>query len=199
MRIYHVASSADWAAATRAGTYTISSRGRTLEQEGFIHAAREDQVPGVLARFYADVSEPLVVLEIDTDRLDVPWREDPVEDDTFPHIYGPLTTSAVVDVRPARPDRKGDESASSRIPPPAQIAVFHGLAVVLGFTAAALLLAGALAHHQAPTSQHTEALIAAQFLLWSLTAVAFVAALAAWGVGNAYLNAHRDLTTWRAP
>ena len=27
-------------------------------------------------RYYADAGEPLVLLTIDTDRLEVPWRED---------------------------------------------------------------------------------------------------------------------------
>ncbi len=44
-----------------------------------------------------------MLLTIDTDLLDVPWREDPVGDDTFPHIYGPLAPTAVVEVRPLDP------------------------------------------------------------------------------------------------
>ena len=103
MRIYHVASRSDWERALRSGVYTTSTRGRTLEQEGFLHAARADQVAAVLERFYADVAEPLLLLEVDTDLLDVPWQEDPVDHDTFPHVYGPLPTSAVVDVRPVGP------------------------------------------------------------------------------------------------
>ena len=78
----------------------------TLAREGFIHASRADQVAGVYARYYADATEPLVLLEIDTDLLGVPWREDPVGDDTYPHIYGPLAPSAVVAATPfdgARP------------------------------------------------------------------------------------------------
>ena len=41
-----------------------------------------------------------MLLTIDTDRLSAPWREDQVGDDTFPHIYGPLNTCAVVHVAP---------------------------------------------------------------------------------------------------
>jgi uncharacterized protein (DUF952 family) len=102
VRIHHAATRADWEEAIRTGTYTTSTRGRTLEQEGFIHGASDEQVPGILAVFYGDVTEPLVVLGIDTDLLDVPWREDQVGDQTFPHVYGPLPARAVVDVRPAR-------------------------------------------------------------------------------------------------
>lgn len=100
MRIFHLATAADWDAARRSGAYTTSTRGRTLEQEGFLHAARADQVAGVAARYYADVDEPLVLLEVETDLLDVPWREDAVGDDTYPHVYGPLAPAAVVATRP---------------------------------------------------------------------------------------------------
>ena len=100
MRLYHIATRADWDAARRAGAYTTSTRGRTLEQEGFIHASRLEQVAGVWKMFYADVREPLVLLTIETDRLTSPWREDPVGDDTFPHVYGPINPSAVVRVEP---------------------------------------------------------------------------------------------------
>ena len=64
-----------------------------LPSEGFIHASRADQWTGVRDRFYADVTEPLVLLHIDTDLLDVPVVEEPAvpgDSETFPHIYGRL-------------------------------------------------------------------------------------------------------------
>jgi glutathione S-transferase len=102
MRIYHLATIADWEAAQASGAYTTSTYGVTLEQEGFIHASRADQWEGVRERFYTDVAEPLVLLEIDTDLLDVPLVEEPPAPgmtETFPHIYGPLRPAAVVGVR----------------------------------------------------------------------------------------------------
>jgi uncharacterized protein (DUF952 family) len=101
--IYHLATAADWAAAQTSGSYTTSTYGVTLEQEGFIHASRADQWEAVRERFYADVTEPLVLLEIDTDLLDVPLVEEPPAPgvtETFPHLYGPLRPAAVVAVRP---------------------------------------------------------------------------------------------------
>ncbi|GAB4008060.1 DUF952 domain-containing protein [Nocardioides ultimimeridianus] len=101
--IFHLALASDWAAAQEAGRYTISTRGRTLAEEGFIHASRGDQWPAVRERFYAGVSEPLVLLQIDTDRLGVPLIEEPAVPggtETFPHIYGPLSVDAVVKAIP---------------------------------------------------------------------------------------------------
>lgn len=103
MLIYHLATRADWDEAQERGAYTTSTHGVTLEQEGFIHASRADQWEGVRDRYYRDVDEPLVLLEIDTDLLDVPWVEEPPApgvDETFPHIYGPLKPAAVVAVTP---------------------------------------------------------------------------------------------------
>lgn len=100
MRIFHIATDPDWRAALQSGSYTTSTRGRTLAEEGFIHAARQEQVEGVFDRYYRDAPEHLVLLTIDTDRLDVPWSEDPVGEDTFPHLHGPLNTKAVVHVQP---------------------------------------------------------------------------------------------------
>ena len=74
MRIFHIATAADWRDARASGAYPTSSRGVSLADEGFIHASRADQLAGVYARYYAGCDEPLVVLEIDTDLLRVPCR-----------------------------------------------------------------------------------------------------------------------------
>lgn len=100
MLIYHLALESQWREARAAGLYTTSTVGLRLDEVGFIHASRREQVDGVHDRFYRTVSEPLVLLEIDTDRLTSPWREDPVGDDTFPHVYGPINADAVVSARP---------------------------------------------------------------------------------------------------
>ncbi|MFT4286609.1 DUF952 domain-containing protein [Nocardioides sp.] len=103
MRILHIALASEWEAAQRSGFYVTSTLGRSLADEGFIHASREDQWEGVRQRFYAGVTEPLVLLTIDTDLLTSPWREDPVGEETFPHIYGPLNPDAVVAAVPLAP------------------------------------------------------------------------------------------------
>ena len=103
MRIFHIATLADWEAAQESGAYTTSTRGVTLEEEGFVHASRAEQWEGVRAAFYADVTEPLVLLEVDTDLLGVPVVEEPPApgvEETFPHVYGAIAPRAVVAVTP---------------------------------------------------------------------------------------------------
>ncbi len=100
MHIFHIAEAARWEAARLSGSYAQSTLGRTLDEEGFLHAARDDQWQDVRRRYYAGVTEPLVLLVIDTERLTSPWQEDVVGDTTYPHIYGPLNPSAVVTAVP---------------------------------------------------------------------------------------------------
>jgi len=100
-RIFHVATLADWEAARASGSYTTSTYGVSLAEEGFLHASREDQWEGVLERYYAEVTEPLVLLVVETDLLGVPVVEEEVPGgETFPHVYGALDPAAVVEARP---------------------------------------------------------------------------------------------------
>lgn len=100
--LFHLALAADWHDAESDGHYRVSTRGRTLAEEGFIHASFAHQVDGVARRFYADVEEPLVLLTIDLARVDVEVRLEvpPGADEAFPHLYGPLPVDAVSWVTP---------------------------------------------------------------------------------------------------
>ena len=105
-RIFHIATAADWRRTLETGTYTTSTVGRTLLEEGFIHASRRDQVQGVFDRYYCGLGEDLVLLTIDPARLtETEVRVEAVGDDTYPHVYGPINRSAVIDVVPL--DRHG--------------------------------------------------------------------------------------------
>ncbi|WNI22508.1 DUF952 domain-containing protein [Streptomyces sp. ITFR-16] len=98
-----------WEAARGTGTYEMSTRGRTLSEEGFIHCSLPHQLPGVARMLYGAGDHDLVVLVIDTDRLPAPVRYEPAAPggEEFPHIYGPVPVEAVVDVRPW-PHKEGD-------------------------------------------------------------------------------------------
>ena len=100
--VFHLALLRDWEAARLAGDYRVSTLGRTLEEEGFVHTSRQHQVQGVRDAYYGDVAEPMVLLEIDPALLtsalvlEVP----PGADEAFPHVYGPVDVAAVVAVTP---------------------------------------------------------------------------------------------------
>lgn len=109
MTIFHIALRRDWQAAVDADEpYTVSTRGRTLEQVGFIHAALAQQVAGVANLFYRDCEEPLCVLAIDEARLTAELVYERIGGtERFPHIYGPLNRDAVVDVMDLRRSAQG--------------------------------------------------------------------------------------------
>jgi uncharacterized protein (DUF952 family) len=95
--IFHITTRAEWETALRAGEY----RAPSLETEGFIHLSQRHQVAGVANAVYRGVPD-LVLLSVDPERLAAPLRyEQGVHaDERFPHLYGPLELSAVVDVLP---------------------------------------------------------------------------------------------------
>jgi uncharacterized protein (DUF952 family) len=99
--IYHIAFESDWALASEAGEYRVSTRGKTLDEQGFIHASDAHQVAGV-ANFLYRQDHGLVVLEIDVAKLrsQVRYEGVPGSDELFPHIYGPLNVNAVVAIAP---------------------------------------------------------------------------------------------------
>ncbi|WP_433064165.1 DUF952 domain-containing protein [Dactylosporangium sp. CS-033363] len=98
--IYHIAFESDWERAKRDGEYRLSTKGRTIEEQGFMHGGTEAQVAPVANMIYGD-DEGLVVLAIDEEKLTSPLRWDPAPgwDEPFPHVYGPLNVDAVVGVR----------------------------------------------------------------------------------------------------
>ena len=182
MRIFHIATLADWKQAEASGgPYTTSTYGVSLAEAGFLHASRHEQVRGVLDRVYGDVTEPLLILEIETDLLGVPWRDDDVDGEAFPHIYGPLDPKAVVRWRPARLPPFVPRPIVVKPPTPPVVNAFYGLTVVLGTTAVALATAGLIAHAQAhgtrPTVTHS-----AEFLVWTLAAACGIATVASLAV-----------------
>lgn len=96
--LLHLALPDDWNAARAAGEYRVSTRGRSLDEEGFIHCAYRDQFVGVANRFYSDLGE-LVILHVDPERLTAEVREEPAAEgstELFPHVYGPIPTDAVI-------------------------------------------------------------------------------------------------------
>jgi uncharacterized protein (DUF952 family) len=100
MGLFHIAEASDWAAAHAVGAYSVSTRGRSLDEEGFIHcSSSREQAAGVLERYYADlagVPGALLLLVIDEARVGAEVRVE----GGFPHLYGPLPVDAVVAVEP---------------------------------------------------------------------------------------------------
>lgn len=101
--LVHLIEPAAWRAALAEGAVHPPS----LESVGFVHLSTPGQVHLPAGRLYPGRRD-LVLLVVDPARLNDPVRfEDGVPADPgglrFPHLYGPLPTSAVVAVVPYRP------------------------------------------------------------------------------------------------
>jgi len=91
--IYHVCSKSSWTQQQSSTTYIHPS----LKMEDFIHTSEGHQVEGVLDRYFEGVQD-LVILVIDKDRIDCKLQYDEAPNgELFPHIYGPLNKSAIID------------------------------------------------------------------------------------------------------
>ena len=95
--IYHITTREEWEQALKKGFYEAES----LHSEGFIHCSTDQQVEGVLRRYFSG-KKNLVKLVIDPEKLKSPLHYElaPSVNEEFPHIYGPLEVEAVEEVKP---------------------------------------------------------------------------------------------------
>lgn len=100
MTLQHIALESDWQAARARGSYPVSTLGQLIDDVGFMHCSGSaEQLEGVLRRFYADVTEPLLLLTLDEASLaeygllvrlepPVPGASVTAQTELFPHLYG---------------------------------------------------------------------------------------------------------------
>lgn len=91
--IYHIAHKDEWKQAKIAGVYTTES----LSKEGFIHFSRRDQIVLIANLFYAGQKD-LLLLSVDPNKLGSVLKYETVDEEVFPHLYGPLNLDAVTEV-----------------------------------------------------------------------------------------------------
>lgn len=98
--LFHVTERVSWLKAAGTGEYRMSTRGITVAEQGFIHCSLRHQLPAITELVYGDVAdEQLVVLIIDSNDVPAPVRYEAAEPggEEYPHIYGVLPISAVLD------------------------------------------------------------------------------------------------------
>ncbi len=102
--IYHIAHKVDWEKAQRSGSYTADS----LATQGFIHCSTSTQVIKVANTFYRGV-QGLVLLVIQPDKLQTEVRFENLEggEELFPHVYGPIPLTAVINAADFPPSADG--------------------------------------------------------------------------------------------
>ena len=102
--VFHITTSTQALAAIDLHVYTPVE----FDADGFIHCSYLHQVENVANRFYARQTN-LVLLKIDQSTLKSPLVDENLEggSELFPHIYGPLMWSSVVEVIPFLPSADG--------------------------------------------------------------------------------------------
>lgn len=101
--LLHICTSADWQAAQTTGEYRAAS----LDTEGFIHCSTPAQAADTATHFFHGQAG-LVLLVIDAHKVQPEIKyELATNGGTYPHIYGPLNTSAVTQVVPFPPNPDG--------------------------------------------------------------------------------------------
>jgi uncharacterized protein (DUF952 family) len=95
MLIYKILLPAEWSRLQADGQLDGSPFDHS---SGFIHFSGRDQLAGTAARFFADDPE-LVVLAVEADGFGDALRWETASDGgSFPHLYGTLPRTAVVEV-----------------------------------------------------------------------------------------------------
>jgi hypothetical protein len=97
--ILHIALADDWGMSAPFGEYEVSTRGRHLDEVGYVHATTPDRVDAVLEARYSGLREPLLLIGLSVEGLadagvGVEWV------DGAPRVLGgiPMTGSVVVSV-----------------------------------------------------------------------------------------------------
>jgi uncharacterized protein (DUF952 family) len=107
----HLTTKQAWEDALKVGSYSLSTKGKTLEEVGFIHGSFADQVEEVAGFVFAGSDEELVLLNLDMDKLASNGIEVRVEEasngKSYPHIYGAIPCDLVDRVSEAHMNAEG--------------------------------------------------------------------------------------------
>ena len=107
----HLTTKQAWEDALMVGTYSLSTKGKTLKQVGFIHGSFPDQIEEVARFVFTGSTEELVVLHLDINKLEANGLIVRIEDGgngkMFPHIYGAIPCKLVDKVTAAHMDPDG--------------------------------------------------------------------------------------------
>ena len=91
--IFKIIDVKEWQKVKQSETYLGSSKDI---EDGYIHFSGEDQVKGTLEKYYSK-QENLILLKVETLKLDHLIWEQASDGNMFPHLYSSLDLSNVVD------------------------------------------------------------------------------------------------------
>ena len=101
--IYKIIDNIELEKAKLSGKYLGSSKDI---QDGYIHFSGQDQVQSTLKKYYSGI-ENLILLKVDTLKLEHLVWEQASDGNFFPHLYSPLDLSNVVNEFEITLDKSG--------------------------------------------------------------------------------------------
>lgn len=114
--IYHLTTEREFFQQIESEDYAPSG----FETEGFIHFSQEHQILGVANKYYHNAESP-ILLEVAVEKLKAPLKyeapihpggapstEEGARADLFPHLYGKINKTAIVNIIPMRRDSDGN-------------------------------------------------------------------------------------------
>jgi uncharacterized protein (DUF952 family) len=103
--VYKIVAADRWRAAEQNGLFTGSE---IDERDGFIHLSTSKQVRRT-AQLHFNGQPDLVLVAAEADSLGAALKYEPARGgDLFPHLYGPLSVTSVLSVRPLPLDADGN-------------------------------------------------------------------------------------------
>ena len=107
----HLTTKQAWEDALKVGIYSLSTKGKTLEEVGFIHGSFADQVEEVAGFVFGGSTEDLVLLHLDMDKLASNGIEVRIEEarngKLYPHVYSAIPCDLVNQVSGAHMNTEG--------------------------------------------------------------------------------------------
>ena len=91
--IFKIIDNDEWQKIKKSGSYSGSSKDI---KDGFIHFSGEDQIKGTLEKYYSK-QKNLVLLKVETLKLDHLIWEQASDGNMFPHLYSSLDLSNIVE------------------------------------------------------------------------------------------------------
>ncbi|MDA9629551.1 DUF952 domain-containing protein [Candidatus Pelagibacter sp.] len=102
--IYKIVDKNEWQKIKDTGPYSGSKKDI---EDGYIHFSSEDQVEGTLKKYYSNQAD-LILLKVDTLKLDNLIWEQASDGNMFPHLYSSLDLSNVVEELEIILDKEGN-------------------------------------------------------------------------------------------
>ena len=107
----HLTTKQAWEDALKVGIYSLSTKGKTLEEVGVIHGSFADQVEEVAGFVFAGSTEDLILLHLEIDKLAsdgiLVRVEEASNGKSYPHIYGAIPCNLVDGVSTAHINPEG--------------------------------------------------------------------------------------------